>query len=364
MGLENATYISDLDPANPLGSDPRTSSDDHHRLTKKTLKNTFPNIAGAVTPTHTELNYVDGVTSPIQDQINGKASTNSPAFQGTPTTPTPPASATGTEIVNAAWVNTKALNTALPGQSGNAGKVITTDGSTASWKGIAEVSPASYQEFINAGTTDWTKPANITFVYMEAIGAGGGGANHTSASPAGGGGGGAFNSALWRAADLPASLKVNVGNGGLGGGTGGNNAGTDGQTSSVTDASQLTIYLAAPGGKGGRVGVTGKGGGDGGGGERGGTTDGYGGYSSGGGGYDGGAGGQAIRGGGGGGGVSASLVKGAGGGSVNGGNGNAGQSAAGVRAANGEAGGGGGAASNQDGGGGNGGTGRIKIWCW
>jgi hypothetical protein len=37
------------------------------------LKIIFPNIGGAITPTHTELNYVDGVTSAIQTQLNAKA---------------------------------------------------------------------------------------------------------------------------------------------------------------------------------------------------------------------------------------------------------------------------------------------------
>jgi len=34
----------------------------------------FTNAAGAITPTHTELNYVDGVTSDIQTQIDTKES--------------------------------------------------------------------------------------------------------------------------------------------------------------------------------------------------------------------------------------------------------------------------------------------------
>lgn len=37
------------------------------------LKIIFPNIGAALTPTHTELNYVDGVTSAIQTQLNAKA---------------------------------------------------------------------------------------------------------------------------------------------------------------------------------------------------------------------------------------------------------------------------------------------------
>lgn len=61
MGLENLTgssvYISDLNEANPVGSsDQKSEGDDHIRGTKNALKNTFPNITGAVTKTHTQLN--------------------------------------------------------------------------------------------------------------------------------------------------------------------------------------------------------------------------------------------------------------------------------------------------------------------
>lgn len=72
MGLESATYISDLNTSNPAASDAKSQGDDHIRLLKSTIKTTFPNVSGAVTPTHTEINYVDGVTSAIQTQIDGK----------------------------------------------------------------------------------------------------------------------------------------------------------------------------------------------------------------------------------------------------------------------------------------------------
>src|SRR5690606_4837864 len=63
MPLESATYISDLDPSNPVGSSDLVSSlDDHMRLVKATLQTTFPGITGAVTATHVELNHLDGVT--------------------------------------------------------------------------------------------------------------------------------------------------------------------------------------------------------------------------------------------------------------------------------------------------------------
>jgi hypothetical protein len=71
--VETATYISDLNATYPASGDARSEGDDHLRLLKSTVKATFPNISGAVTPTHTELNYVDGVTSAIQTQLDAKA---------------------------------------------------------------------------------------------------------------------------------------------------------------------------------------------------------------------------------------------------------------------------------------------------
>lgn len=86
MGLETGTYIDSLVATNPVGSDAKSQGDDHIRLIKSTVKATFPNVSGAVTPTHTELNYVDGVTSAIQTQLNAKAPLASPTFTGTVTT--------------------------------------------------------------------------------------------------------------------------------------------------------------------------------------------------------------------------------------------------------------------------------------
>ena len=76
MGLESSTYISGLNSANPVASDNASQGDDHIRLIKATLLATFPAVTGAVTPTHTELNYVDGVTSAIQTQLDAKYSTS------------------------------------------------------------------------------------------------------------------------------------------------------------------------------------------------------------------------------------------------------------------------------------------------
>lgn len=72
MALETGTYISDLNTSNPAAADGMVDGDNHIRLLKSTIKATFPAITGAVTPTHTELNFVDGVTSAIQTQLDAK----------------------------------------------------------------------------------------------------------------------------------------------------------------------------------------------------------------------------------------------------------------------------------------------------
>lgn len=57
MGLESGSFITDLVPTNPVGgTDPKGQGDDHLRLIKSVLKNSFPNITGAMTLTHLFLN--------------------------------------------------------------------------------------------------------------------------------------------------------------------------------------------------------------------------------------------------------------------------------------------------------------------
>jgi len=67
MGLETGTYIDSLVATNPLGSDSRQQGDDHIRLIKSTIKNTFPNIDGAVNATPAELNLLQGQTSLVPE---------------------------------------------------------------------------------------------------------------------------------------------------------------------------------------------------------------------------------------------------------------------------------------------------------
>jgi hypothetical protein len=67
MALEDLTgtdkFIDDLINTNPVGAtDVKADGDDHIRGIKNVLLNTFPNITGAVTASHTELSILDGAT--------------------------------------------------------------------------------------------------------------------------------------------------------------------------------------------------------------------------------------------------------------------------------------------------------------
>jgi hypothetical protein len=70
MALETATYINSLVTTWPLGSDQRSTSDDHHRLVKGALSRTFPNLAGEVSISHGEANFLRSASWNIQAQLN------------------------------------------------------------------------------------------------------------------------------------------------------------------------------------------------------------------------------------------------------------------------------------------------------
>ena len=147
MALEDLTgtkYIDDLVATNPAAGDNVSEGDDHIRGIKNVLKTTFPSIDGAITATDTELNYVDGVTSAIQTQLDAKVSnathTGDVTGSGALTIAAGAVdiammSATGTASSSTflrgdnAWTAVDAL----PSQSGHAGKYLTTDASSASW---------------------------------------------------------------------------------------------------------------------------------------------------------------------------------------------------------------------------------------
>ena len=269
----------------------------------------------------------------------------------------------------------------LGGTNGTAGQVPVSQGAGVPpvWGAVGGVA-SEYQEFTTSGT--WTKPAGVTWVFVEAVAGGGGGGKTTSSAHfCGGGGGGAGIQKLFRASELAASETVTIGAGGAGGtGTGAN--GSDG--GNTTFGSHLT----ALGGKAGKETInsqedyvnpdsTSLGWSCSGSGAKpigtyyGGDVDIRNAYGESN--YSGGAGGigrfmarggNAVIGGAGGGGLYGNDVS-AGGTSVFAGNGGASKTAA--NGVNGSSPGGGGGAcyfTSSTYNGGTGGNGRVRIWCW
>jgi hypothetical protein len=85
MGIETATYISQLVDTNPLESDPVSQGDNHLRLIKSVLQSQFTTLgAAAVTTTAAELNLLDGKTAVGDVAGPGSSTDNAIArFDGT-----------------------------------------------------------------------------------------------------------------------------------------------------------------------------------------------------------------------------------------------------------------------------------------
>lgn len=170
MALETDTYTSDLVSTNPTSSDPKSQGDDHIRLIKSTVKATLPNLTGAMTSSHTELNILDGATLSTSelnildgvtssaaelnildgatldvtelnrlDGITGPAAakdgetyTGAHNFTGAVTTAaTQTAGDATTKVATTAFVSATSFSTNLPGQTSNDFKVLSTDGANA-----------------------------------------------------------------------------------------------------------------------------------------------------------------------------------------------------------------------------------------
>lgn len=142
MTVETATSIPQLDTTLPTSADLISEGDNHLRLLKTVLKTQFPNIGtAAMTATAAELNYSVGLTASItsllalKGTVAGQVWTGTHNFSGATEVrvPTVAAGDNSTKAASTAHVASVAMSTVLPGQTGNAGKIITTDGTTANW---------------------------------------------------------------------------------------------------------------------------------------------------------------------------------------------------------------------------------------
>lgn len=191
MTVETASWINELNPALPSINDLKREAPQHFGLIKQVLQNQFPNFGtAAMNATVAELNYMVGVTGLVQPQIDalvnnkadkaGETYTGAHDFTGaTITADTKPLGTATNELATTAFVAATGLSSALPGQTGNAGKTIRTDGTAAFW-GFAELThvpistntvaaPGNYYD-IRANGITLTIPA--TFVDGDPVGFG------------------------------------------------------------------------------------------------------------------------------------------------------------------------------------------------
>ena len=167
MALETATYISDLNAANPAATDGLAQADDHFRLIKGAVKATFPNVTGAITATHgaldaaatfagaitasaAEINVLDGIsaglTSTELSVLDGiTASTANLNLVGT--LPVVGTLAEGSVVVG----NSSSVASAVA--IGASGTVLKSNGTTISW---GDGTPALARGQILYGHTDGT----------------------------------------------------------------------------------------------------------------------------------------------------------------------------------------------------------------
>jgi hypothetical protein len=176
MGLESVTYVADLNTSNPASGDAKSQGDDHLRNIKTAVKNCFPGHAGAIlvtgtdggsantytlTPTTTLAAYgtnmvviftpgatntgastlnISGLGAKNIKSVSGAALTSGDLVSGK----TYSAFYNGTDFVLASvtknYIDQLAFSTALPAQTGNSGKFLTTDGTNASWASAGSIS--------------------------------------------------------------------------------------------------------------------------------------------------------------------------------------------------------------------------------
>lgn len=192
MGLESVTNIADLVRTNPTGSDPKSAGDDHIRNLKTALLNDIVGFPGAVTVTGTDGGAANAYTltpaygtlvaygnrmltafSPIATNtgavtlnISGLGAKNVLSVSGAALIANDlvagnlyAAFYNGTEFrllsITKNYADQLAFSATLPSQAGNAGKFITTDGTSASWTDTFTI-PITFSSRLNEA-----KGANI-----------------------------------------------------------------------------------------------------------------------------------------------------------------------------------------------------------
>lgn len=140
-----------------------------------------------------------------------------------------------------------AINNILPSQSGNSGKFLTTNGTSASWSAAGQVRSVHSQFFSGAGTYTYTPTTGMVYTVAICVGSGGGGGgskNTSSHTAAAGGAAGEFREGVLTATAVGASQTITIGAAGTAGANTGGTGGNGGNTS-------LGSLIVCEGGNGG-----------------------------------------------------------------------------------------------------------------
>ena len=140
MALEDLTgtkYIDDLVATNPAAGDNVSEGDDHIRGIKNVLKTTFPSVNGAITATEEELNYVDGVTSAIQTQLDNPVAKGDGSSQDGFITLNCSQNSHGIKLKSPPHSAAASYTLTFPNDDGNANEYLQTNGSgVLSWNAV------------------------------------------------------------------------------------------------------------------------------------------------------------------------------------------------------------------------------------
>ena len=218
----------------------------------------------AVTATAAELNYVDGVTSNIQTQLNAKQASGSYAVTTNNLSDLSSASTARTNLglgslatlsaVGAAQITDNTVGAAELNVSGNgtSGQSLVSDGDgTFSWADAGGGSYSNIQVFNSSGTWNYSSAGSPSKVLVYATGGGGGGGQ----CQGGGGGGGGTSIGI---VSVNGNVSVTVGNGGNGA------SAYFGNNSNSGNASNFGGLVTGNGGSGANTGTGGGGNGSGG----------------------------------------------------------------------------------------------------
>ena len=208
MALETGTVINDLVITNPTAIDAKSEGDDHIRLLKKTIKNSFPGFAGAVIAGGISTGITNAylLAAPIQSytintvvvftpniantgnstiNINGLGIVGIKHTDGTILTANDLIAGqyiemiyNGTEFrllnVTKNYVDNLSFSASLPDQTGNSGKIISTDGAVSSWTNalsLLSLSLTNALPIASGGTNAATAPLARTSLGAAASGA-------------------------------------------------------------------------------------------------------------------------------------------------------------------------------------------------